>query len=285
MSFYVKPEYAGTAHRASERTPENAYPRSPLQLSGRRSYSPGLGRWLSRDPIGEEGAINLYCFAHNNAIRYVDRLGLSISPAPDPDPPVFPDDPLAEGASRSPELPPDVPGEEELAESTPCEAAGGTSLNGKCCCGGTEMAPASEYCCPVEGGEEVRDASAGQSVAQFCKIKMRGAVLAPLRAFSHCYIETTSGEKLGWWPINRGGYGKGEVVEGSENTQWERFGAVPRCKDIVVNLGCSKRCKCTADCLKDEMGRAGLYGIIGPGANCCEKIRTAVRACGCKVQR
>lgn len=43
---------------------------------GYRDYSPWLGRWLSRDPIGEEGGINLYAYAGNNALNRVDYLGL-----------------------------------------------------------------------------------------------------------------------------------------------------------------------------------------------------------------
>jgi hypothetical protein len=36
------------------------------------------GRWPSRDPIGEEGGVNLYCFVENAPLRHVDRLGLAI---------------------------------------------------------------------------------------------------------------------------------------------------------------------------------------------------------------
>jgi len=82
MGFHLKPEYAETAYRASERTPENAYPRSPLQLSGRRSYSPGLGRWLSRDPIGVFGGLNLSGFVRNDPVRNVDSVGYAPGSTP-----------------------------------------------------------------------------------------------------------------------------------------------------------------------------------------------------------
>ena len=36
----------------------------------------GLGKWLSRDPIGERGGINLYAFLNNNVLNNEDRLGL-----------------------------------------------------------------------------------------------------------------------------------------------------------------------------------------------------------------
>jgi RHS repeat-associated protein len=44
---------------------------------GYRYYNPELGRWISRDPIGERGGLNLYGFLHNDAIWTFDYLGLS----------------------------------------------------------------------------------------------------------------------------------------------------------------------------------------------------------------
>lgn len=43
---------------------------------GFRDYSPPLGRWLSQDPLGEAGGVNLYGFVSNNAVNAVDALGL-----------------------------------------------------------------------------------------------------------------------------------------------------------------------------------------------------------------
>jgi RHS repeat-associated protein len=43
---------------------------------GYRYYDPVTGRWPSRDPIGERGGLNLYGFVRNNAIRWIDILGL-----------------------------------------------------------------------------------------------------------------------------------------------------------------------------------------------------------------
>ena len=40
-----------------------------------RYYSPELGRWTSRDPIGEQGGANLYAFCLNSALMYIDALG------------------------------------------------------------------------------------------------------------------------------------------------------------------------------------------------------------------
>ena len=40
-----------------------------------RYYSPELGRWISRDPIEEEGGVNLYAMVGNNPVNYWDSLG------------------------------------------------------------------------------------------------------------------------------------------------------------------------------------------------------------------
>jgi RHS repeat-associated protein len=46
-----------------------------LLYYGYRFYSPDLGRWINRDPIGERGGINLYGMVRNNAISRWDKLG------------------------------------------------------------------------------------------------------------------------------------------------------------------------------------------------------------------
>ena len=47
-----------------------------LSYYGYRYYSPTMGRWISRDPIGEAGGENVYGFVGNDAIGAVDALGL-----------------------------------------------------------------------------------------------------------------------------------------------------------------------------------------------------------------
>jgi hypothetical protein len=43
---------------------------------GYRYYDPKTGRWPSRDPIGEEGGINLYGFVGNNGVNDFDYHGM-----------------------------------------------------------------------------------------------------------------------------------------------------------------------------------------------------------------
>jgi RHS repeat-associated protein len=57
--------------------PENALRRGELQVSGLRYYTPELGRWVNRDPIEEEGGLNLYGFIGNRTIDDFDILGLA----------------------------------------------------------------------------------------------------------------------------------------------------------------------------------------------------------------
>jgi RHS repeat-associated protein len=47
-----------------------------LYYYGYRSYDPITGRWPSRDPMVEEGGVNLYGFIYNNPSSWIDRLGL-----------------------------------------------------------------------------------------------------------------------------------------------------------------------------------------------------------------
>ena len=51
-------------------------PESGWYYYGYRYYDPGVGRWLSRDPIEERGGVNLFRFAANDAVGSWDVLGL-----------------------------------------------------------------------------------------------------------------------------------------------------------------------------------------------------------------
>ncbi|OAK89981.1 hypothetical protein AB851_17255 [Ralstonia pseudosolanacearum] len=58
--------YAGMQYHAA----------SGMYLTQFRAYDPGTGRWVSRDPIGEEGGINLYTYVEGNPVSSADSLGL-----------------------------------------------------------------------------------------------------------------------------------------------------------------------------------------------------------------
>jgi RHS repeat-associated protein len=51
-----------------------------LYYYGYRYYDPVLGRWQTRDPIGELGGLNLYWFVANKPINKIDYLGLEEQP-------------------------------------------------------------------------------------------------------------------------------------------------------------------------------------------------------------
>ena len=50
-------------------------PETGLILYPYRPYLPALGRWLSRDPLGENGGANLFEFVRNNPAQLVDAFG------------------------------------------------------------------------------------------------------------------------------------------------------------------------------------------------------------------
>jgi RHS repeat-associated protein len=61
------PDFAYTGHYY--------HARSGLYFAPGRVYTPSLGRWLSRDPIGERGGLNLYGYVENNPLSHTDPRG------------------------------------------------------------------------------------------------------------------------------------------------------------------------------------------------------------------
>jgi RHS repeat-associated protein len=52
-----------------------------LWLTQYRVYDPDSDRWLSEDPIGMKGGVNLFSYVRGNPIRYRDNRGLQVTPA------------------------------------------------------------------------------------------------------------------------------------------------------------------------------------------------------------
>ena len=84
VGHYRYDAFGNTLEAVGVRAGENPYRFSTKELHGAsglydygfRFYSPGLGRWLNRDPLGEEGGINLYGAMGNDLINNVDEYGL-----------------------------------------------------------------------------------------------------------------------------------------------------------------------------------------------------------------
>ena len=48
---------------------------------GARDYDPQIGRWVRKDPTRFRGGINLYAYAWNDPVNFVDRRGREPTPA------------------------------------------------------------------------------------------------------------------------------------------------------------------------------------------------------------
>ncbi|WP_423459238.1 RHS repeat-associated core domain-containing protein [Ottowia sp. VDI28] len=53
---------------------------SGINLTLYRGYQPAAGRWLSRDPIGEGGGLNLFAYVSGNPLKWIDPHGLKRYP-------------------------------------------------------------------------------------------------------------------------------------------------------------------------------------------------------------
>ena len=69
------PAAEANRYRFSTKPQERA---ADLSYYGYRYYAPALGRWLSRDPLEEEGGVNLYVCVDNSPVNWVDPVGLDI---------------------------------------------------------------------------------------------------------------------------------------------------------------------------------------------------------------
>ncbi len=57
---------------------------SGMYYYGRRFYDPNLQRWINRDPIEEQGGINLFSFSANDPVTHFDPFGMDPPKPPAP---------------------------------------------------------------------------------------------------------------------------------------------------------------------------------------------------------
>ncbi len=67
------PKQMGNRYRFSTKPQDSE---TSFYYYGYRYYEPGAGRWLSRDPIGEQGGLNLYGYVKNQPTNFIDILGM-----------------------------------------------------------------------------------------------------------------------------------------------------------------------------------------------------------------
>jgi len=102
MGFFLTDSCAAEPASGIALYPQKRLPAATDATLGRRSYSPGMGRWLSRDPKGFRGGLNVYGFVGNGPLSKYDILGRAISlPPPRPPPPP--------GGGSPPKRPPKAP--------------------------------------------------------------------------------------------------------------------------------------------------------------------------------
>lgn len=81
MQYEAFGESAGSALTRYGYTGRERDAATGLMYYRARWYDSQQGRFLSEDPIGENGSLNLYAYVGNNPIRNIDPLGLKLSKA------------------------------------------------------------------------------------------------------------------------------------------------------------------------------------------------------------
>jgi len=75
-SYGRQTKISGSLDSTFQYTGDYYHSASALNLTLNRAYDPNTGRWLSRDPIAENGGINLYGYVLDNPTNSRDPLGL-----------------------------------------------------------------------------------------------------------------------------------------------------------------------------------------------------------------
>ena len=92
VAHYRYDAWGNTLEAVGPRASENPYHFSTKEVHaasglydfGYRFYSPGMGRWINRDPLGEAGGVNLYAMVGNSPVNGVDEYGLDPYPCTHP---------------------------------------------------------------------------------------------------------------------------------------------------------------------------------------------------------
>ena len=74
-STHPAPTSTQNTYRFSTKPLDSEIGTLPLYYYGYRYYNPLTARWPSRDPIEENGGVNLYAFVGNDGVNWVDVLG------------------------------------------------------------------------------------------------------------------------------------------------------------------------------------------------------------------
>jgi RHS repeat-associated protein len=77
--FGVRMKQVGTFEQPYQFSTKPYDPQTGLSNFGYRYYNAGLGKWMTRDPLGEAGGINLYGFVGGNPVNWVDLFGLEVN--------------------------------------------------------------------------------------------------------------------------------------------------------------------------------------------------------------
>ena len=83
VGSYTYDAWGNTVASSGARAGENPYRFSSKEALagfysyGYRFYAPGLGRWINRDPIEENGGVNLYTMVGNDPVNAIDSYGLA----------------------------------------------------------------------------------------------------------------------------------------------------------------------------------------------------------------
>ncbi len=85
-SFGVRNVVAGGLEQPFQFSTKPYNPLTGLSYFGFRFYGSEMGKWMSRDPLGERAGANLYAYVGNSPVNYIDPYGLECDDPNNPDP-------------------------------------------------------------------------------------------------------------------------------------------------------------------------------------------------------